>query len=233
MIVKETPFVKACFSKKEGGYSPAPYASLNLAYHVGDDRLLVDKNRAKLLEKIQIDAVAYMEQIHGCHIEEVYREGEVAQCDGIITNKKGLGLMVMVADCIPILMYDKENEAIAVAHAGRNGTFLEIATKCVAKMSEAYGTKPEALEVYLGPSIKSCCYEVGGELTDIMRKNFGEQYVVGERYLDLQRLNEDMLRKVGVKNIHVSSVCTCCDENYFSYRREGVTGRFVGLIGLV
>jgi len=83
----------------------------------------------------------------------------------------------------------------------------------------------------MGPSIRSCCYEISHEMADVVRKNFGEKYMNG-RYLDLQSLNRDRLLEVGIREdrVYISDVCTCCSEDHFSYRREGATGRFVGAI---
>jgi len=104
-------------------------------------------------------------------------------------------------------------------------------------MIKEFESNPKDIVVSLGPSIKECCYEVGEDLADIAKKSFGEKYVIkrgGSFYLDLQTLNLDQLKSVGVKeeNVEISSVCTCCDKNYFSYRRDGVTGRFAGVIKL-
>jgi YfiH family protein len=220
------------FSDRWGGVSPEPYDSMNLAYHVGDDPTWVDQNRIRMKEKIACDSIAVMEQVHGCDVKVVEQGGNAGACDAIVTNQKGIVLMVMVADCIPILMVDRKKSVVAAVHAGRNGTFLNIASRCVETMVEQFDVVACDLEVHFGPAIGACCYEVGEELVQIARKNFGKHYINNERYLDLKQLNTDLLRAAGVVDIRVSATCTCCNKDYFSYRREGTTGRFAGFIGL-
>jgi len=224
-----------------GGVSQEPYESLNLALHVGDRIENVLENRVLTSEKYDFDIknLIYMDQVHGSDVAVIEHtmENKIASCDALITNVSNIPLMVMVADCVPILFYDAVKKVIAVAHAGRNGTFLRIAEKTVLKMQEQFSCKSDDIMVGIGPSIGSCCYEVGKELADICIKSFGEGYIMikEEKYfLDLQSLNRAQLLAVGIpdKNIEISSICTACDENYFSYRREDKTGRFAGFMML-
>jgi YfiH family protein len=229
------------FSDREGGVSPAPYDSLNVALHVGDKPKNVIENRVLLSEKFgfEIKNLIYMDQIHSDNIEIITdaMQNKLPKTDALITNEVNIPLMVMVADCIPILFYDPVKSVTGVAHAGRNGTFLSIAPKTINKMKKNFGCDPKDIYVTMGPSIKSCCYEVGKDLSDIAIESFGKKYVSereGRYYLDLQRLNLDQLISSGVKseNIEISTICTSCDKNYFSYRRDGVTGRFAGVVML-
>ncbi len=222
-----------------GGVSKKPFDSLNLALHVGDEIKDVLENRIRVGEKydFSLKNLIYMEQVHGNHVVviEDAMHNKIEDCDALISNQRKIPLMVMVADCIPIMMYDPVKKVIAVAHAGRNGTFLRIAQKTILKMQERYGCASEDIMIGMGPAIQACCYEVGKDLADIATKNFGEGFVMIEDekyYLDLQALNLSLLLESGIKkeNIEISSTCTACDENYFSYRREGKTGRFAGFI---
>lgn len=222
-----------------GGVSQKPYDSLNLALHVGDEVKDVLENRIRVSKKydFSIKNLIFMDQVHGNNIAviEDAMDNRMADCDALITSERKIPLMAMVADCIPILFYDPIKKVIAVAHAGRNGTFLRIAPKTVLKMQEVYGCVAQDIMIGLGASIRSCCYEVGKDLADICTKNFGEGFIMieDEKYfLDLQALNLAQLLETGVKkeNIEISSICTACDDNYFSYRREGETGRFAGFI---
>jgi len=224
-----------------GGVSQKPYNSLNLALHVGDNVKDVLENRIWTSQKynFSIKNLIYMEQVHGNHVAiiESTINNKIENCDALITNERNTPLMVMVADCIPILFYDPIKKVIGIAHAGRNGTFLSIAQKTVLKMQDVYDCQMQDIIVGLGASIQSCCYEVGIDLADIAIKNFGEGFIMieDEKYfLDLQALNHSQLLKLGIheNNIEVSSTCTACNENYFSYRREGETGRFAGFIML-
>ncbi len=213
------------------GVSGAPYDSLNLALHVGDDPKKVLENRTLLSQdcNFYLDNLIYMDQTHGDNIEFINDSAinRIVNCDAIITNQKNIPLMVMVADCIPILLYDPIKKVIAVVHAGRNGTFKEIAKKTVLKMQ----SNPSDVLVYMGASIGQCCYEIGSELAEIVKKSFGQKYIK-KGFLDLKKMNFDQLIDINVKeeNIEISPICTCCDKDYFSYRREGITGRFAGIM---
>ncbi len=202
----------------------------NIAYHVNDEKSNVDNNRLKLSKKHDFDIknLKYMNQIHGDNIEIVDFDSPslTDNCDALITNQKNLPIMVMVADCIPIFMYDKKNSVIAVIHAGRNSTFLNIASKTALKMKSNFGTDFENLEVYLGPSIQKCCYEVSNELEEIVIKTYGKEFSKN-RYIDLQGINKKQLNNIGVFDIEISNICTKCSKKpYFSYRLDKNCGRF-------
>ncbi len=228
-------------TNRHGGVSPKPYDTLNLALHVGDNPINVLKNRTIISQEYDfiLENLIYMEQTHSdnIHIIEHSAYNKIENCDALITNQRNIPLMVMVADCIPTMLYDPVHEVIAAVHAGRSGTFKEILPKTVQKMHKHYGTSFHELLIALGPSIHNCCYEVGGEIADITQKRFGEKYIQkrdGRYFLDLQMLNFDQLQEVGVpaQNIEISSICNACNPHYFSYRREGTTGRFAGVIQL-
>ena len=204
----------------------------NMGLHVGDNPLYVHQNRERLLAKTPWQHLVFMEQVHGDEIVMVDATTKTPRCDAMISNTKGIGLCVMVADCIPLLFYDAPTQSIGVAHAGRAGSALHVSSKTVRAMQEHFGAKPESINVYMGPSIKACCYEVGLDACD------GLEHVThqrGERFfLDLREANRQELLNVGVSkhNIVDTAVCTCCGSGYFSYRKQKVTGRFVGVIGL-
>jgi len=228
-------------SDRRGGVSPKPYDSLNLALHVGDDPKNVLQNRTILSEKLgfNLQNLIYMDQTHSNNVERIYDPSinKIKNCDALITDIKNISLMVMVADCVPILFYDPSKNVIGVAHAGRNGTFLEISKQTVNRMKKEFETDPADLRVLIGASIGACCYEVGEDIADIAVESFGKKYVdLRDKrfYLDLKELNKDQLMSVGVKeqNIELSNICTSCDLNYYSYRRDGVTGRFAGVMML-
>ncbi len=238
------PFTDKLFcavSNRHGGVSPAPCDTLNLALHVGDDPKNVLQNRIILAEEFGYLAenLIYMDQTHSDHIAviEDTAVNKTPDTDAIITNQRNIPLMVMVADCIPLMLYDPVRSVIAAVHAGRNGTFKAIASKTVQKMQEAFKSDPADILTAMGPAIHVCCYEVGADLADITRKSFGEKYIYdreGSTYLDLQQLNFDQLTDAGVQpeHIEITPLCTACNSDYFSYRREGTTGRFAGVIKL-
>jgi len=225
--------IKYNFTDRHGGVSTPPYDSLNLALHAGDDQASVIKNRTILQSILNLQNIVWMEQVHGNNVQTIFsaQSEPIPACDAIITDQPNIALAVMVADCIPILMFDPKQNIIAAVHAGRNGTFLQIAPKTVEVMQKEFGCVSADIQVIMGPSIHSCCYEIGDELATIVEKSFGKSYMNG-RMFDLQKLNRDQLIEVKVReeNIKISSTCTCCSHNYFSYRRDRVTGRFVGVI---
>lgn len=220
------------FTTRQGGVSKPPFDSLNLALHVGDNPLHVKKNRELLHEDLGVSNLVFMNQVHGDQVVLIENGIESPTCDAMITQRPDIALCVMVADCIPILFYDAIHQAIGVAHAGRVGSQLHIGQKCAQAMHDAFGTHMRELRIIMGPSIHACCYEVGQEVIGGF-----EQFVhtKEEKYfLDLQRYNRDAFLQLGVlpEHIEISEVCSCCSEEYFSYRRDKITGRFAGVIAL-
>ncbi len=208
----------------------------NLAFHVPDTKENVEKNRKSLALKHDFDLenLVYMNQVHGNNVVVVTKDSPrlIDNCDGIITNDKNLTLMVMVADCIPILYMDKKKGVIAAVHAGRNSTFQRIAEITVKKMVKEFNCVPHDIEVILGPSIQKCCYEVNLELANIVKESFGKEFVDG-RLIDLQGINKMLLKSQGILNISIYNTCTkCSNESYFSFRKDKNCGRFVGLISI-
>jgi hypothetical protein len=171
-----------------------------------------------------------MEQVHGTQVRVV--EGRGTQtfpaCDGLITKEKEVALMVLVADCIPLLLHDPLKGVIGALHVGRAGAFGGIVPHAIGLLQTTFEVDPASLHVHLGPSIGGCCYEIGGEALALAQKEFSA-YLSG-RYLNLRALVQDQLARLGVGHVDADAPCTCCDARYFSYRREGVTGRQAGII---
>jgi len=208
----------------------------NLAYHVNDIKENVDKNRETVALKMDYKSedLVYMNQIHGNNVVIVDKNSPkvIDNCDGIITKEKDLPLMVMVADCIPILFFDEIQGVIAAVHAGRNSTFQKIAQITANKMISELGCHPNNIKVIMGPSIHKCCYEVSDELAQIVKTSFGEKFCIGNN-IDLHGINIKLLEEVGIQHIRVSDICTkCSGEPFFSFRENPKTGRFSGIIQL-
>lgn len=206
----------------------------NIAFHVTNDHYSVENNRSKLALKYGYNAhkLYFMDQTHKDNIVIIDEKSPTLtqDCDALITQLPDTTLMVMVADCIPILLKDEKKGVIAAIHAGRNSTFLQIAPKTVQKMIKHFACNPKDIEAIMGPSIQKCCYEVSIELANIVQTSFGEQFEKN-RYIDLQGINKKLLQEVGVENIIISPICThCSKEDYFSYRLDKNCGRFAGLI---
>lgn len=214
----------------------------NLAFHVGDDRAHVINNHDLLSNELGYEkrSLVHMQQIHSDIVHVVKDEdfNTPPTCDALITDKKGIPLMVMVADCSPVLFYDKDKQVIAAAHAGRAGAFKNIVKSVIEKMSDEFGSKPQDIYVSIGASIGVCCYEVGSEI-DAQAKEAGFGYAMqkeGESfYLDVNKILKKQLLECGIKeeNTELLYECTCCDTHkYFSYRAQKETGRFAGIIFL-
>lgn len=213
----------AGFTTKFGGVSSKEYESLNLATHVGDDPKKVSKNREILTSKISAKKLIFMEQIHSdlVYVVDDFNQ-KLPPCDGVITDIKGLALCVMVADCSPVLLYDKRLNLIAAIHAGRAGVVNKIISKTVDKM----GSNPSDIVAIIGPNIKQKCYNIGnmelGEFNKFIKNG----------YFDMDKSIEFELKNLGIKNMQFSTVCNHCDNRFYSYRKSKVTGRFAGFIML-
>jgi len=231
------------FTTKDGGVSKEPYTSLNLAFHVQDETQNVQNNHTILANILNYNKnrLIHMQQIHSDTVHIVQDSDSFVtppRCDALITNRLNTPLMVMVADCTPILFYDDVNRVIAVAHAGRQGAFKNIVKNTLNSFAEDFNSKVADIHVAVGASIGVCCYEVGHEIYE-EAKALQLEYAMEKRensyYLDVGKIVQKQLLESGIKkkNMEISKECTCCQNNkYFSYRADGVTGRFCGVIEL-
>lgn len=237
--MKEQQGVQAYFSTRLHGYSETPFKSLNVGFHVGDNKFRVDQNHLYIKSFFTLNnELIYMKQEHADHVCVVGSQGQIPVADSLITDKSGKILMVMVADCIPILFYDAEKKVIAAIHAGRKGTFLNIVSQTLKQMKTVYSCLSQKIHVSIGPHLHNCCYEVGKEI--VLEANaLGYDYAITEEknhyFLDMQAIIIKQLTQDGIKseNIEALQTCTSCHvEEFFSYRKEGQTGRFCGVIML-
>lgn len=224
------------FSTRNGGVSPAPLG-MNLSFNVGDGKINVIQNRRLFFSSLGISSeqIAAPLQCHSANVQIVNQPGEFKECDGLLTNVPRVALVVSVADCVPIFIFDPSNEVIAAVHSGWRGTVQGIVANAVGKMIEEYGSRPANLVAFIGPSAGVCCYEVGNEVAVQMDPGV----VVnkdGKTFVDLKRANKNQLMEMGVieTNIEVSSYCTICSPELFhSYRRDrDASGRMMGVIML-
>lgn len=233
------------FMGRTGGKSLGRYAGLNTSYRVGDDPKVVSQNvcDAKLAVGIHDGRVVTMRQVHGDNVVEVQdrKLKEAGEADAMFTGEEDLFLAVLTADCVPILLVAPEQRVVAAVHAGWRGTLAGIAEKVVRLLESRHDVLAAQLEAALGPSIGSCCYEVKEDVSGPLMKKWGKLstpsiFVRGGRtYVDLRRLNRDILRAAGIpgNQLHQIGPCTsCASEELFSYRRAGgETGRQMSLIG--
>lgn len=220
--------MESFFTNRHGGFSHGDYASWNLASHVGDDQNCVELNRRKLRERVGDFAI--MSQVHGDEVVFLKElPPSIPTADALISDNPELTLVVMVADCIPLLL--RSDKLVAAVHVGRAGLMNSIALKTVNQM-RTLGA--EQIVGAIGPSICGSCYEVPKDLHDqvvAIHPDAKSQTRIGTPALDLPRALIAALAQVNVA-VEVSNSCTLEDENYFSYRRHQVTGRQAGVIKL-
>jgi YfiH family protein len=247
--------VTFAITTRAGGTSAAPFESLNLGGHVGDDASDVEANRARLsaLTGLDAGALSFGAQVHGTHVAVVDRPGRnFADTDALVTNQPDVPLVILVADCAVIGLVDPVRGCVGIAHAGWRGTLEDIAAKTLDVMRDRFGTDPAQVVAAVSPSIGPCCYQVGPEVTDAFYAGHPDiapdvlappdfasagsfEGVNDDRsMLDLWAANCRMLERAGVPvgNIDVAEVCTACNtDHFFSHRAEsGRTGRFAGVI---
>lgn len=226
-VVFESELLKLGFTTRFGGVSEGAYEGLNLGDHVGDLPANVAKNREILAEQIGIapDNLKFMHQIHSNRVEILRNlDDELQPCDGVITALRGVVLCVLVADCSPVLIADERRGVVATVHAGRAGVTGKICTNAVNLMASEFGCEADDLRVFVGANIKARNYEVG-EL-DLGAFN---RYKNGGKF-DMETALRDEFTALGVKRVEFDPHCTFETQELFSYRREGVTGRFCGFI---
>ena len=229
--------VMALVTTRSGGVSAAPYASFNLAQHVGDVAQAVDANRHLLAAALQTPLQwQWLQQVHGTDVVRVNRAGDELIADGLITATPGIACCVLTADCLSVFFTASDGSEVAVAHAGWRGMVAGILANTVRGMSVA----PENLLVWLGPAIGPCHFEVGEDVREaflaVSSHNadcFQPTSRQGKYMADLFGLARRQLRDLGVQHIAGGGECTCCEsDKYFSYRSEGTTGRQLSLIYL-
>ena len=242
------------FSARQGGVSAAPFDTLNMALHVGDDPAHVWENRRRYLAALGLDAerICTIRQVHGTEIVRAFRRDAgrgardyadaLADADAVVTNDSGVTLLLCYADCVPVLLYDPVHNAAGLVHAGWKGTVQRIAAKTVKRMGEEFGTSPSEVLAGIGPSIGAGCYTVGAEVAERFRAEFSAHAAElvrvqdEEIHLDLWAANSIQLVEAGVSadNIDRAGICTSCDRSFFySYRAAGGrTGRLAAVMEL-
>ncbi len=224
--------------------SKPPFATFNLGDHVGDDPGAVAANRRRLAKTLGLrpsgavggdDGIAWMNQVHGVHVEVVDGSGEtVDNTDGLVTTTPLLALAVVTADCVPVLMADARAGVIAAVHAGRVGAQRGIIGRALETMV-AVGAQLENVSVLLGPAVSGANYEVPVAMaTEVEQALPGSRTTTrrGTPGLDLRAGIAEQLRTLGVTAIDVDPRCTVADRNLFSHRRDAPTGRLASLIWL-
>ncbi len=237
-LVPQWPAVRglrAAFTLRQGGISGAPYDSFNLAAHVGDAPEAVSANRSELRARLQLpDEPLWLEQVHGAQVVDADRlAGSAPRGDAAVSRRPGRVLAVLVADCLPVLLAARDGGAVAVAHAGWRGLAAGVLEAAVGALA---GSGP--LQAWMGPAIGAAHFEVGDEVhaalatgqaaTKAFRRN-----ARGRWQCDLHALARLRLAALGIESIDADQSCCYADsQRFYSYRRDGTTGRMAALIWL-
>jgi YfiH family protein len=246
--LQATGVVDAVVTTRWGGVSSGPYVSLNLGLHVGDDPELVVENRRRAAGALGLglDDLVFAHQVHGRGVTQVgvrdrgrRSEDPVRDTDALVTVDAGVGLVIMVADCVPLVLVDPEARVLACVHAGWRGTVARVAEAAVACMA-TLGADPARLEVGVGPAIPAARYQVGEDVVSAAEGAFGshtKRFVeldgTGRWTFDLCAANVEVLVDAGVRveQVHVAAVGSDAPD-FFSDRAARPCGRFAAIAAL-
>ena len=236
MILPDWPAparVKSLMTTRAGGVSREPWASLNLGDHVGDDPAHVAANRARLRRQLPAEP-GWLRQVHSARVVELGREPN-PEADASFTRRAGQVSAVLTADCLPVLFCDRAGSVVAAAHAGWRGLANGVLEATVAAMQ----TPPEEILAWMGAAIGPQAFEVGDEVRQAFVDRHAEAAVAfvphapGKWLADIFALARIRLSHAGVRASHGGGRCTFTEaERFYSYRRDGVTGRMAALIWL-
>jgi len=228
--------IRACFTTRADGHSSGPWKSFNLALHVGDAPDAVMRNRALLRDSLQLpNDPFWLDQPHGQRVLHIDQMPDDRLADASISTTVGQICAVLAADCLPILICDRLGSQVAAVHAGWRG----LQTGLISNTVNAFSAKPDQLIAWIGPAININSYQVGEDLRNRFIRSDGETAASFRKYdggwlLDLGGLAYRQLERVGVSSITSSELCVYeRHELFYSYRRDGPTGRMAALIWIL
>ncbi len=229
------PSVRAAMTTRRGGFSTGPYASFNLATHVGDDARAVAENRRRLRAALSLPSdPQWLDQVHGRRVA-ILSQPATGSADAAVAFAPGPVAAVLTADCLPVLLANRAGNRVGLAHAGWRGLVAGVIEATV----DALATNPADLIAWLGPAIGPAAFEVGGEVRRMLVATQPESEADlrpgrGQKYLaDLPGLARRRLAACGVTAVYGGGHCTVADPlRFYSYRRDGQTGRMAALIWL-
>lgn len=225
--------IRLGWTDRSGGVSPVPFDEFNLAHHVGDRPDAVEANRTALLASMTgCRAIRWFSQVHGTTVVDAAHSPDGTEADAAWTDRPGLAPCVMTADCLPVFFWQRDGTAVAVAHAGWRGLAGGVLDATLARFPD-----PGRVECALGPAIGPDAFEVGTDVREAFADwpgadgLFQPRRTPGKWLADLPGLAESLLRALGVARVYRADHCTFSrPEQYYSYRREGTTGRMANLI---
>jgi YfiH family protein len=240
--VEKMGWVVHGFLTRQGGTSLPPYESLNVSGSNGDHKEVVSKNRKRIATAFGFDSNRLI------LLKQMQRDGililkhpvetipSVLEYDALITDIPNLFLGIRTADCIPILVVDRKRTAIAAIHAGRQGTAMHITQRVLRKMKDEFGSSMKDLLITSGPSIGPCCYEIDEKVFQKEWESFSMTNGLKKWMVDLAKINIAQMKEEGIDEEQIVKIdlCTRCHGDiFFSYRREGRTGRQLSFIGIL
>lgn len=228
--------VRTAVTTRAGGVSPVPYDSLNLGVHVGDDFNCVLQNRERLRSALQITSEpVWLKQVHGTAVAQLPVAPDTLEADASCSSTAGTVCAILTADCLPVLLCDAAGTVVAAAHAGWRGLLAGV----LENTAQAMNRPPQQLMAWMGPAIGPSAFEVGSEVREafVARDPAAAQAFVagvpGKYLADLYLLARQRLQRQGVTRIYGGEYCTFSDSaRFYSFRRDGVTGRMASLIWL-
>jgi hypothetical protein len=224
---------------RDGGVSRSPQCGLNLSRAGDDDPALVDENRRRLQRGMAAGRLIFIRQVHGAVVLALDTLPETdgwpvaGKADAFVTDRPGLLLTILVADCQAVLLYDPRQRVVANVHSGWRGSIANIIGAAVDVMRHQFGCRPLDLLAGVGPSLGPCCAEFKNYRQEIPSNLWN--YRMGDDHFDFWTLSQDQLMAAGLvaENIRLGRICTRCHpELFFSYRAGHKTGRFAAVIGL-
>ncbi|QQR90136.1 MAG: peptidoglycan editing factor PgeF [Myxococcales bacterium] len=236
--------ISHAFSTRQGGFSKAPFDSLNLARSVGDEAASVEKNYASLAQAVGYETSKLYElsQVHSDTVVVVDAKLDPVQFrsqqgDALISQKPTLAVAVRTADCVPLLFASEDGSGVAAVHAGWRGVRAQIVLATISRLQNL-NVQSTALRVAIGPHIRSCCFEVGGEVVQHFSSSpliYQATQAKGDKFLlDLKKILLEQISRAGIKQNFIDDVggCTMCEpQRFFSYRRDGqASGRQLSVI---
>lgn len=231
--------VRAFVTTRRDGVSKNPYTSNNLALHVGDDARAVQQNREQLAAAMPgCHAIQWLDQVHGTVVNTIEKAGDLLRGDGLQTDVAGLACAVLTADCLPVFLTDRAGSEVSVVHAGWRGLAEGILKHAV----QALRAPSAEVLAWLGPAISQSHFEVGEEVAQQLQMSISEDQpladmssqITSEKVLvDLYHVAKCQLQQLGLTAVFGGNFCTYADsERFYSYRRDGVTGRMTSAIYL-
>jgi YfiH family protein len=225
-LLADIPNLKHAVFLRHGGVSEGPFASLNIGGGTNDNPHAIERNREKVMRCMGVEKLTSGKQVHGKIIAEAHPDLEVGDCDGIATQAKEMALMIKHADCQAAIIYDPIEHAVVNVHCGWRGNVQNIYAEAVAFLDKKFGSKPENLLVGISPSLGPENSEFKNYQTELPQSFW--EFQIKPTYFNLWEIARAQFKALGVlpHHLEIASICTYANAaDYFSYRRDKVTGR--------